>query len=208
MYILLFLPFIFSCGNGDKVITANSGEKNDSRAENVEDSAWTYNSYKKGDLSVDITNHNLTNFSIHIQSSDESYHMDLNELNIPWKTPEVTWVNEEMICITNWWSGPFGKCIFILLNGKLTKHIYIDKDLELADSLSNTIVYVDTLIHESRLMLSAENLLTRKKQAIEIELPTAVDLYPFYDSLTLHNSSLNIWIKGERRSIDLKGLNE
>lgn len=45
-----------------------------------------------------------------------------------------------MICIANWWSGPFGRYIFIPMKDKLNTYIYIDKDIEIADSLTNKIV--------------------------------------------------------------------
>ncbi len=176
-------------------------------SQNTEDSSWTYNEYKNAELSIDITNHNLKNFSIQINRKKETLNLDLNELNIPWKTPGLSWINNEMICIANWWSGPFGSYIFIPLKDKLNNYIYIDKDIEIADSLTNKIVYVDTVINDSKLVLTAENLINRKKKSIEIKIPTAIDYYPFYDSLSLRNSSLDIWIKGKRRMFDIKSIN-
>lgn len=175
--------------------------------QNFEDSSWTYNEYKNADLSIDVTNHNLKNISIQINRKKETLNLDLNELNIPWKTPELSWINNQMICITNWWSGPFGRYIFIPLNENLNNHIYIDKDIEIADSITNNIVYVDTVIYESKLILTAENLINRKKKSIEIKIPTGIDFYPFYDSLSLSNSSLDIWINGKRRNFDIKSIN-
>lgn len=172
-----------------------------------DDSSWTYNEYKSGSLSVDITNHNLKNFSIQINRKKDSLNLDLNELNIPWKTTEVTWINDQMICISNWRSGPFGRYIFIPLDNKLDNYIYLDKDIEIADSLTNRIVYLDTVIYESKLVLIAENLINRKKKTIEIKVPTEIDCYPFYDSLSLRNSSLDIWIKGKPRNFDIKSIN-
>ena len=62
-------------------------------------------------------------------------------------------------------------------------------------------------MYESKLVLKAENLITRKIKSIEIKLPTEIDYYPFYDSLTLNNSTLNVWIKGKSRNFDLKSIN-
>ena len=204
IYTLILFPFIVGCQREDKAIASN--ETKDSSVINQNDSVWTYTAYKRGKLRVDITNHNQKNFSIHIQRNTESLDLDLNALNIPWKTPDVNWVNDEMICISNWWSGPFARYIFIPLKGKLAHHIYLDKDIELADSLTNTIVYIDSVKNESTLVLAAENVVTRKKKLIEVNIPADKDLYPHYDSLTIRNSSLVIWINGKPVRSDLKSI--
>lgn len=66
---------------------------------------------------------------------------------------------------------------------------------------------MDTVIYESKLVLTAENLINRKKKTIEIKIPTGIDYYPFYDSLSLSNTSLDIWIKGKRKNFDIKSIN-
>ena len=182
-------------------------EHNKDIPQNADDSSWTYNDYDNGKIQVDITNHNLKNYSIQITRESDSLNLNLNKFNIPWKTPSVKWVNNQMICISTWWSGPFGRHIFIPLSGILNEHIYINKDIEIADSITNNIVYVDTVMYESKLVLKAENLITRKIKSIEIKIPTEIDYYPFYDSLTLNNSTLNVWIKGKSRNFDLKSIN-
>lgn len=206
-YSILLLLLIFSCNYEDEKFVMPEMEHKNENSQNLEDSSWTYTEYKNEDLSIDVTNHNLKNISIQINRKKETLNLDLNELNIPWKTPELSWINNQMICITNWWSGPFGRYIFIPLNEKLNNHIYIDKDIEIADSLTNNIVYVDTVIYESKLILTAENLINRKKKSIEIKIPTGIDYYPFYDSLSLSNSSLDIWINGKRRNFDINSIN-
>lgn len=64
--ILLFL-IIFSCGYEDEKSVMPKTEHKNEASQNIEDSSWTYNEYKNAELSVDITNHNLKNFSIQIQ---------------------------------------------------------------------------------------------------------------------------------------------
>ena len=132
--------------------------------------------------------------------------LDLNELNIPFKTPSLDWVNPQMICISTWWSGPFSRKIFIPLKGKLQEFIYIDKDIRLTDSKTNRVVYIDTVIKNKKMILITENLRTRRKQSIELNLPTMVDQYPYYDSLSINNSSLHIWINHTHKNIALNGL--
>jgi hypothetical protein len=64
-------------------------------AKQEDPNSWTVNEYNKDGLRIDITNHKLKNFSIHISRKNDSLTLDLNELHIPFKTPEVTWVNKD-----------------------------------------------------------------------------------------------------------------
>lgn len=137
----LILPLVmFSCANeSDSAITQNKGISiNETPSAN--DSTWITDEYTNENLSIRIINHHLSNFSIQLKRNTEIMTLDLNELKIPFKTTEIDWVSDEMICISNWWSGPFARNIFIPLNGKLNEYIYIDKDIELADSSTNTVI--------------------------------------------------------------------
>lgn len=208
--ILLFLLsfLLFSCSFDGNSNVNHENEITIAESPVLNDSAWIIDKYTNGNLSVIIVNHSLKNMSIRIKQDNETTTLDLNELKIPFKTPEVDWVSDEMICISSWWSGPFGRSVFIPLNGELNEYIYIDKDIELTDSATNTVVYVDTVIQSSKIVLGAENLLTRKKKLIELKIPTNVDLYPFYDSLTVKNSELIIWFEGGQKNIDIKILEQ
>jgi hypothetical protein len=50
-----------------------------------EPNSWTVNEYNKDGLRIDITNHQLKNFSIHISRKNDSLTLDLNALHIPFK---------------------------------------------------------------------------------------------------------------------------
>lgn len=203
----IFLPLlILSCHSEDKESLVYKRENKRITSQKSKDSSWTYNEYKSENLSIDITNHNLQNFSIDVHRKRDSLRLDLNELNTPFKTPSLDWVNPQMICISTWWSGPFSRKIFIPLKGKLQEFIYIDKDIRLTDSKTNRVVYMDTVIKNKRMILIIENLRTRRKQSIELNLPTMVDQYPYYDSLSINNSSLQIWINRSQKNIALNGL--
>lgn len=152
--------------------------------------------YDKDGLRVITKNHDLRNYTIQITRKNETLELDLNKLNIPCKTPEVSWVNKDFICIGTWWSGPFGRSVFIPLNGKLNNYIFINKDMECADSATNQVVYVDTVI-KKELVLCAENLLNRKKKTIKIPITTVNDLYPYYDSLRIYSQGVKVWV-GEK----------
>ena len=203
----IFLPLlILSCQSEDKQSQVSKRENKRITSQNSEDSSWTYNEYKSENLSIDITNHNLKTFSINVHRKRDSLRLDLNELNIPFKTPSIDWINPQMICISTWWSGPFSRKIFIPLKSKLHDYIYIDKDIRLTDSKTNRVVYIDTVIKNKKIIFITENLRTRRKQFIELNLPTMVDQYPYYDSLSINNSSLQIWINHTHNNIGLNGL--
>lgn len=152
--------------------------------------------YDKDGLRVITKNLDLKNYIIQIIRKHEKLELDLNKLNIPWKTPEVSWVNKDFICIDTWWSLSFARSVFIPLNGKLNKYIFIDKDIEGSDSATNQVVYVDTVINEE-LVLCAENLMTRKKKTIHLPITSANDLYPYYDSLRIYSQGVKVWV-GEK----------
>ncbi len=218
LIIISILSICYSCSNNDNKsnpgtssITENTTQNrnSDSLTTIINDSTFIIHAYKTDELSIDITNHQCaTNFTIDIIRNNETLNLDLNNLNIPFKTPEVYWVNNEMICIANWWSGSFGNYIFIPLNNTLQNYVYINKDIELADSLTNNIVYVDTVIKEKNLVLTVENLITRRNESIDIEITSENDEYPFYDSLTVKNETLVIWINGKQQLLDLKNIND
>ena len=134
-------------------------------AKQEEPNSWTVNAYNKDGLRIDITNHQMENFSIHISRKNDSMSLDLKALHIPFKTPEVTWVNKDFVCISTWWSGPHARELFIPLGKQLKEYIYIDKDIEWTDSITNNVMYVDTVLN-GQVKMILENLKSRKKKFI------------------------------------------
>jgi hypothetical protein len=163
----------------------------------------TVKEYDKDGLRIDITNHQLENFSIHISRKNDTLNLDLNALHIPFKTPEVSWVNKDFICISTWWSGPFARNLFISLGKHLKEYIYIDKDIEWTDSISNNVLYVDTVLN-GQVKLVLENLLSRKKKLISYPLNPEMPLDTHYDSLQFTKKQLTIWTDGKARSFGMK----
>ncbi len=168
-----------------------------------EPNSWTVNEYNKDGLRIDITNHQLKNFSIHISRKNDSLTLDLNALHIPFKTPEVTWVNKDFICISTWWSGPFARNLFIPLGKHLKEYIYIDKDIEWTDSITNNVLYVDTVLN-GQVNLVLENLKSRKNNLISYPLNLERPLDTYYDSLQLTKKQLTIWTDGKPSSFGMK----
>jgi hypothetical protein len=172
-------------------------------AKQEEPNSWTVNAYNKDGLRIDITNHQMENFSIHISRKNDTLNLDLNALHIPFKTPEVTWVNNDFVCISTWWSGPFARKLFIPVGKQLKAFIYIDKDIEWTDSMTNNVLYVDTVLND-QVNLVLENLLSRKKNLISYPLNPERPSDTYYDSLQLTKKQLTIWTAGKPSSFVLR----
>jgi hypothetical protein len=168
-----------------------------------ESNSWTVNEYNKDGVRIDITNHQLENFSIHISRKNDTLNLDLNALHIPFKTPGVSWVNKDFICVSTWWSGPFARELFIPLGKQLKNYIYIDKDIEWTDSISNNVLYVDTVLN-GQVKLVLENLLSRKKKLISYPLNPERAWDTYYDSVQFTKKQLTIWTDGKARSFGMK----
>ena len=91
--------------------------------------------------------------------------------------------------------------MFIPLRGKLKEHIFIPKDIQIADSVASTLVYIDTIVNESQVKLVAENLLSRKKKYITYDIPENYPFYPYYDSLSLKSFILKFWYNGKYKKV-------
>jgi len=169
----------------------------------VEPNSWTVNEYDKDGLRIDITNHHMENFSIHISRKNDSMSLDLKALHIPFKTPEVTWVNKDFVCISTWWSGSHVRNLFIPLGKKLKDYIYFDKDIKWTDSSTNNVLYVDTVLN-GRVNLALENLLSRKKKLIIEPLNPERSADTYYDSIQLTKRQLTIWMDGKSSLFILK----
>lgn len=195
------ITLLFSCKNENGTFLIKSTE-NQTESSFNNDSSWTINEICNDKLNIAITNHNLQNVSIHVHHQSESLHLDLNKLNIPFKTPELSWYNDQMVAITTWWSGPFSRQLFIPLKSPLKNYVYINKDIQLADSASNTIVYVDSVIEKKSVFLVAKNLISEKEQVIEFSIPPSLK-YPYFDSLSIRNSTLFVWNNRKSKTVRL-----
>jgi hypothetical protein len=171
-------------------------------AKQEDPNSWTVNEYNRDGLRIDITNHQMENFSIHISRKNDSLSLDLNALHIPFKTPGVNWVNNDFICVSTWWSGPFARELFIPLGKQLKAYIYIDKDIEWTDSITNNVLYVDTVLND-QVHLVLENLKSRKKNLISYPLNPERPSDTYYDSLQLTKKKLTIWTDGKPSSFVL-----
>lgn len=169
-----------------------------------DDSSWTIIEKRK-EIEVAFTNCNYRNFLINIQRNNESLQLNLNKLDIPWKTPELSWVNHEMVCITTWCSGPFAEYIFIPLRGKLNTYIFLDHPLDFVDSTSNIAVYTDRTTDRNSIQLTVEQLVSRKRLVFQFPVDsssynTENQFYKIKDGI------LNVRIETIHKRFDISSL--
>ena len=208
LYILTLLFLTFSCKNKKAVDQTNNVdtlavEETDPTAREV----YSDNVYKSDSVTIDVKNDNF-NFFIVLTIGNQKREYDLTKLNIPTKTPsEIQRANNEFACMMTWWSQAQSRHIFIPTK-RTNELIYIDKDIEETDSLNNNIVYIDSVFNDSdNVMFKVENLLTRKSKVLELSTNKQNGIYPFYDKILLTKNKLTITTATEKKSIDIKEIN-
>ncbi len=209
IYLFLIIPIAYSCSYQKKKVKEQVQDVISSLDENftsINDSTWRYTEINNDSLKIDITNYNNENFSILVDFKGQSQDYDLKELGIPFKAPELSWVNSDFVCITTWWSAPFGRYLFVPLK-QLDKHVYINKDIQYADSINNNVLYIDTVINNQKVELVVENLKTRRTQKFSFNSMKEVDNYPYYDSLKMDKDALSIWIGLREMDFDISEMN-
>lgn len=208
LYILTLLFLTFSCENKKAVDQTNNVdtlavEETDPTAREV----YSDNVYKSDSVTIDVKNDNF-DFFIVLTIGNQKREYDLTKLNIPTKTPsEIQWANNEFACMMTWWSQAQSRHIFIPTK-RTNELIYLDKDIEETDSLNNNIVYIDSVFNDSdNVMFKVENLLTRKSKVLELSTNEQNGIYPFYDKILLTKNKLTITTATEKKSIDIKEIN-
>jgi hypothetical protein len=198
----------FSCENKKAVDQTNNVdtlavEETDPAAREV----YSDNVYKSDSVTIDVKYDNF-NFFIVLTIGNQKREYDLTKLNIPTKTPsEIQWANNEFACMMTWWSQAQSRHIFIPTK-RTNELIYLDKDIEETDSLNNNIVYIDSVFNDSdNVMFKVENLLTRKSKVLELSINEQNGIYPFYDKILLTKNKLTMTTASEKKSIDIKEIN-
>lgn len=163
--------------------------------------------YKSDSVTIDVKNDNF-NFFIMLTIGNQKKEYDLTKLHIPTKTPsEIQWANGEFACMMTWWSQAQSRHIFIPTK-KTNELIYLDKDIEETDSANNNIVYIDSVYQDiDKVVFKVENLLTRKSKTLELTINQQNGIYPFYDKIVLTKNKLTVTTANEKKSIDIKELN-
>lgn len=205
--ICIFLILSLSCNvkkspHGDNIKKDNKTYLAESEKTS---NSFTSNVYKLGSTSIDVLNNNFS-YSIILTLGDNKQIFDLEKLGIPTKTPdEISWVNEDYACMMTWWSLSFSRHIFLPLKPE-NKFIFINKDIEATDSINSNVFYIDTVINNKMMTFKAENLLSRKSKKIDLMISPNNDMYPYYDSIKMTKSKIDIWIQNKKNTLNIEGI--
>ncbi len=206
-YISTLLILTNSCVNNNKTEKINSVdtlavEKIDSKSTGI----YIENIYKSDRLTIEIKHDNF-NFIIITTIGSQKREYNLTKLNIPTKTPELYWVNQDYACMVTWWSQAQSRHIYIPTN-QTNEFIYLDKDIEEMDSVNNNIVYIDSVNeNQSQVVYKVENLLTRKHKLLTFLIKRYNGNYPFYDEILLAKDKLTINTAYEKKSVTINEIN-
>ncbi|WP_298393567.1 hypothetical protein [Flavobacterium sp.] len=208
LYILTLIFLSFGCENKKKINNSNNFDTlKIGETDSLSTELFSDNLYKSDSLTINVKNNNF-NFFIELTIENQKKEYDLTKLNIPTKTPnEIKWVNNEFACMMTWWSQAQSRHIFIPTK-RTNELIYLDKDIEETDSANNNIVYIDSVHQDlNKIVFKVENLLTRKSKSLELTINEQNGVYPFYDKIILSKNKLIITSTNEKRSIDIKEIN-
>ncbi len=205
LYILTLLLLTFGCENKKTIDKTSVDTLAVEKIDSTE--AYSENVYKNDSVTIDVKNDNF-NFFIVLTIGNQKKEYDLTKLNILTKTPsEIQWANNEFACMMTWWSQADSRHIFIPTKGT-NDLIYLDKDIEETDSVNNNIVYIDSVNHDiDKVVFKVENLLTRKSKTLELTINEQNGIYPFYDKIILTKNKLTMTTATEKKSIDIKEIN-
>lgn len=204
--ICIFFILSLSCNvkktNGDNIKKDNKSYQAECEKKS---NSYTYNVYKLGSTSIDVLTNNFS-YSIILTLGDNKQIFDLDKLGIPTKTPdEISWANKNYACMMTWWSLSFSRHIFIPLKPE-NKFIFIDKDIEATDSINSNVFYIDTVINNKMMTFKAENLLSRKSKKINLIISPNNDMYPYYDSIKMTKSKIDIFIQNKKNTLNIEGI--
>lgn len=194
--IVSFIISSISCTNKNDTVRPDAIKTNGNLIfTTINDSTWIEQIYKKDQVEIDLIN-SAYHYKLKITNGGNEKYIDFDSLNIPTKTPEKVWSNKDYICIKTWSSLSFSRYIFIDIKNSYN-YIYINKDIELADSISNNLVYIDT-VYKKEMILRLVNLKTSAQKSIQIPIDKLNGDYPYYDNMTVKNEELLITIDGKQ----------
>ncbi len=204
IYISIILILTYSC----KIKTSEEIEINDSYKNDIplQTETIVFSEYKSDSLTIDLINNDF-NYTVLVQIDGSKKEYDLNQLNIPTKTPELLWVNQAFACMVTWWSQAQSRHVFIPTK-KEYELIYFNKVIAKSDSINNNVVYIDSVFEkQNKVVFKVENLLTRKSKSLEFKINEKNGVYPYYEEIILTKNHLTISSAIEDKSIDIKEIN-
>jgi hypothetical protein len=163
----------------------------------INDSTFSYQLVNKKCINVTIIN-SAYHFSMLVNRFGMKDSIDFDKENIEVKTPELKAMNDQFICLTTWWSADFFSSLIIPVQKRNKPFMYFKHGIHVFDLKNNTIVYTDQFM-DKKVCFAAENLVTRKKQRINWEIPSNQLFHPYCDSMVLLKNSLIIWDASKSR---------
>lgn len=163
----------------------------------INDSTFSYELVNKKWINVSIIN-SANHFSMLVNRSGMKDSIDFDKENIEVKTPELKAMNDQFICLTTWWSADFFSSLLIPVKKRNKSFMYFNHGIHVFDLKNNTIVYTDQFL-DKKVCFAVENLVTRKKQRINWEIPSNQLFHPYCDSMVLLKNSLIIWDASKSR---------
>lgn len=201
--LLITLTFLISLNSfgqtGDPL--ANSFEKTESVFPNVSDSVRRESLYKNNQIEIELTDSSF-HYILKINRNGNVQIIDFDLESIPTKTIELEWVNSDFAAITTWWSAAISRSIFVDLKGNENKYTYFEKDIELTDSTSNNIVYVEGF-DAKQIIFHLVNLNTFETLPIKLKIGKRNSIYPYYDKMYIEKHNLFIVSSGRKRKYPL-----
>ena len=167
-------------------------EQKNPMTQTINDSTFSYELVNKKWISVAIIN-SANHFSMLVNRFDMKDSIDFDKEHISAKTPEFEWMNNEFICITTWWSGPFSSSLIIPVKRRAEPFKYFVKGILTSDKLRNQVVFSERIFGKEKIQFAIENLETNKKQFVDWKIPSNHSEMPYCDSLRLKNNQLIIW---------------
>jgi len=163
----------------------------------INDSTFSYQLVNKKCINVTIIN-SAYHFSMLVNRFGMKDSIDFELENIEVKTPELKAMNDQFICLTTWWSADFFSSLIIPVQKRNKPFMYFNHGIHVFDLKNNTIVYTDQFM-DKKVCFAVENLVTRKKQRINWEIPSNQLFHPYCDSMVLLKNSLIIWNASKSR---------
>jgi hypothetical protein len=171
----------------------------------INDSTFSYELVNKKWINVSIIN-SANHFSMMVNRSGMKDSIYFDKENIEVKTPELEAMNDQFICLTTWCSADFFSSLIIPVQKRNKPFMYFNQGIHVFDLKNNTIVYTDQFM-DKKVCFAVENLVTRKKQRINWEIPSNQLFHPYCDSMVLLKNSLIIWNASKSRRFPI-GVNQ
>ncbi len=135
---------------------------------------------------------------------DGEWVIDLEKEGVLQREPELSWANNDWVCILTWWSQAQSRYIFVPL-GKDRNYVYIDKTIVQMDNINHNVVYVDDT--EDRVLFTVENLDSRKTVSTSsVVIGQDNHVFPFVDRVDMSRKRVEIFTGSEKLSVDIENI--